>query len=235
MMVWCVNAWGNWENLAHNIIPKLPSIVWSDPQHLAFMLREMHGVVMTLIIIMDLTIALIGYLASVRLLDTHITSAEPTLLGWMVALACYPPFNLRITSLYIGYGDEHRWHHLLADSPMLSILASLIALVLMGIYAWATIAFGMRFSNLTNRGIIYSGPYKYLRHPAYISKGLSWWFGVLPFLNSWPHALIASVHLFVMNVIYGLRAWTEERHLMREPHYREYCKKVKWRFIPGIL
>ncbi len=52
---------------------------------------------------------------------------------------------------------------------------------LTGVYAWATVAFGFRFSNLTDRGIITNGPYAWTKHPAYVSKNLFWWFAVLPF------------------------------------------------------
>jgi protein-S-isoprenylcysteine O-methyltransferase Ste14 len=34
--------------------------------------------------------------------------------------------------------------------------------------------------------------------------------------------------------IYFLRALTEEKFLMRDPDYVAYCRKVKYRFIPGI-
>jgi len=36
-------------------------------------------------------------------------------------------------------------------------------------------------------------------------------------------------------MIYTVRALTEERHLMKDPEYRAYCKKVKYRFIPGVF
>jgi len=38
-------------------------------------------------------------------------------------------------------------------------LCKIAVLLLMGGYAWATMAFGCRFSNLTNRGIVTRGPY----------------------------------------------------------------------------
>src|SRR3546814_20885855 len=46
--------------------------------------------------------------------------------------------------------------------------------LLTAIYAWATVAFGLRFSNLTHRGILTHGPYRWTRHPAYLSKNLFW-------------------------------------------------------------
>ncbi len=235
MMIWCVNSWNNWEHDAHYILYEMPVFVWSDPHQVAYLFRYIHHGFFNMIITMDLTIALIGYIASARLLDTQVTSAEPTLLGWMVALLCYPPTNMQLTAIYLNFGTSLQWEYTLIDSPILSILVSLAVLFLMGVYAWGTIAFGMRFSNLTNRGIVCTGPYAYVRHPAYITKGSSWWFESLPFIHSWPAGFINVLHLLSWNIIYGLRAWTEERHLMREPHYRDYCKKVKWRFIPGIF
>jgi protein-S-isoprenylcysteine O-methyltransferase Ste14 len=47
--------------------------------------------------------------------------------------------------------------------------------LLTGIYAWATVAFGLRFSNLTYRGVLTNGPYAFTRHPAYLSKNAFWW------------------------------------------------------------
>src|SRR3546814_17210443 len=81
---------------------------------------------------------------------------------------------------------------------------------LIAVYAWATMAFGIRFSNLTHRGIITHGPYALTRHPAYIAKNLSWWVGSMPFLvtsGSWVEALRHMVLL-------GLRS--EERRVGKE-------------------
>ena len=120
-------------------------------------------------------------------------------------------------------------------SPILSILVSLVMLALIGVYTWATVAFGLRFSNLTNRGIICSGPYRFVRHPAYITKNLFWWLEAMPFMAAdWRVGVRCCICLLGVNLIYGLRAWTEERHLLREPHYREYCQRVRGRFIPGV-
>jgi protein-S-isoprenylcysteine O-methyltransferase Ste14 len=35
--------------------------------------------------------------------------------------------------------------------------------------------------------------------------------------------------------IYFLRAVTEERHLSSDPDYLAYCKRVPYRFIPGVF
>jgi len=93
------------------------------------------------------------------------------------------------------------------------------------IYALSTVAFGLRFSNLTHRGIITDGPYRWSKHPAYISKNLSWWLISMPFLSlpGWGESLRNCALLLLLNLIYYLRAKTEERHLGRDAVYLAYC------------
>lgn len=106
-----------------------------------------------------------------------------------------------------------------------------IVLICFAVYTWATLAFGLRFSNLTNRGIIDHGPYRYVRHPAYISKSIAWWaeFGGR-FSSPW-HPIV----MLLFCGVYGLRALSEERHLSADPEYRAYKKRVPYRFIPGVF
>jgi len=95
----------------------------------------------------------------------------------------------------------------------------------MAIYSLSTITFGIRFSNLTHRGILTNGPYRFTKHPAYVSKNIGWWMVSVPFLSQMgaADALRHSALLLALNIIYGLRAYTEERHLSRDPVYREYA------------
>ena len=86
--------------------------------------------------------------------------------------------------------------------------------------------FGIRFSNLTYRGVLTNGPYRYTRHPAYLSKNMFWWFSVMPFLvtsGSAVDAIRNTFFILVVNAIYYWRARTEEEHLLAEdPKYRAY-------------
>jgi protein-S-isoprenylcysteine O-methyltransferase Ste14 len=108
---------------------------------------------------------------------------------------------------------------------LLWVWAALLA-VLTAIYAWATLAFGIRFSNLTYRGVLTNGPYRFSRHPAYLSKNLFWWLSVLPFLvtsHSPVDMIRNTVLLACVSAIYFWRAKTEEAHLLAEDaKYREY-------------
>ena len=92
-------------------------------------------------------------------------------------------------------------------------------------------ALGFRFSNLTNRGIVAGGPYRFIRHPAYFAKNVAWWLEN-PFV--WNN-LFALFGLVIWNIVYVLRAITEEKHLQNDKAYQEYSRQVKYRFIHGII
>jgi protein-S-isoprenylcysteine O-methyltransferase Ste14 len=102
----------------------------------------------------------------------------------------------------------------------------MLLVLLTGIYAWATVAFGYRFSNLTDRGIITNGPYSWTKHPAYVSKNLFWWFATIPMLattGSVVDAIRNTAVLATVSGVYYWRARTEERHLSADPVYRDYA------------
>lgn len=181
------------------------------------------------IFVMDVSLSLIGYVTTSRWLRNKSKSVEPTVSGWMVALMCYPPFN-GITGDYFPYDRMGGTPYALLQDPTLSMVLKAITLLLFAIYVWATMSFGLRFSNLTNRGLIARGPYAVIRHPAYFSKNLAWWTESLHlFYSPWQF-----VFLFCWNIVYTLRALTEERHLKQDPDYRSYCDQVRYRFIPGV-
>jgi protein-S-isoprenylcysteine O-methyltransferase Ste14 len=150
---------------------------------------------------------------------------EPSLGGWVVCLICYPPFVDSVGGTYLKYdADNLYWGAVFKPYPWLYAAWGGIILALVAIYMLSTVAFGLRFSNLTNRGIISTGPYRWLKHPAYLTKNLSWWLISVPFIPGagWPVAFRSCCLLLVVNLIYFLRAKTEERHLSADPAYRDY-------------
>jgi hypothetical protein len=98
----------------------------------------------------------------------------------------------------------------------------------------ATVAFGIRFSNLTHRGILTNGPYRWTKHPAYVSKNLSWWLLSIPFIpmDGWDNLVKHSLALLCINFMYFMRAKTEEWHLSRDPTYVQYAL---WMNEHGVL
>ena len=122
--------------------------------------------------------------------------------------------------------DAGQWNDWLADYPLASALMGAWLVILTAIYAWATVAFGLRFSNLTHRGILTHGPYAWSKHPAYLSKNLFWWFGTIPFLATTGNPVDMIRNTVVMGFVSGVYYWrarTEERHLSADPAYRDYA------------
>jgi len=178
----------------------------------------------------DTTFATVGYVFTMKPLDAHIRSANPYAAGWMAALICYPPFVLMSGNGPLNYRfgtlGEDGWGHWLNGHPVLLACWGAALVALTGVYAWATVAFGPRFSNLTHRGILTHGPYAWTKHPAYLSKNLFWWLATLPFLVTTGNvndAVRNSFLLCAVNGVYYWRARTEERHLMADPVYRDYA------------
>jgi protein-S-isoprenylcysteine O-methyltransferase Ste14 len=178
-----------------------------------------------LIYALDVVYATVGYILSSRLIDTHLRTAEPTMLGWAVALECYMPFWGKLFSpMYLHY-EGIGFENWLASIPTMRWVWAGAILTLEGIYLLATFAFGVRFSNLTHRGILTNGPYRYTKHPAYIAKNMSWWMITLPFIpnHGWADAVKWSLALGGVSFMYFMRARTEERHLSKDPVYVEYA------------
>jgi hypothetical protein len=199
-----------------------------------------YDIAYRLIYLADVGIGTLGYITAFRLADTHIRSTEPTLLGWVVALACYDPLWSAVTYRYLSYGTGHSWSSWLAYHPYLAVLWGGGILALSAVYVWATVIFGARFSNLTNRGVITNGPFRFTKHPAYLSKNLSWWMLSVPFLpidNGWD-TIPRCAMLLGVNFIYFMRAKTEEWHMARDPDYVRYALWIEehglFRFVRRV-
>lgn len=176
-----------------------------------------------------------GYLVESEKLGNRIVSVDPTVSGWLVCLMCYPPFNGATNSFLGWYSSDSP---ILQQSPSLTLVLNALIVGLMAFYAYASVALGWKASNLTNRGIVMGGPYRWVRHPAYATKNLAWWIGAIPAIayawGNWS-LVFAILSLSAWTGIYFLRAVTEERHLlMANNGYAEYMKKVPYRFVPGV-
>ena len=191
--------------------------------------------------LVDVLFACGGYLLSLRLFDTHLRSTEPTMLGWAAALACYEPFWGVISTRYVSYAHGYTWSAWLEPFPTVRAAWGVVLVALVAIYAGATVCFGVRFSNLTHRGVLTNGLYRWVRHPAYWSKNLYWWLFYIPFVyrGSWVRVVRDCFWLLVLNAIYWVRARTEEAHLSRDPDYVAYARFVDrrgwFRMLPRLF
>lgn len=176
----------------------------------------------------DVLYGVLGYLLTLRLTDTQIQSSEPTILGWLVCLACYHPFYAILGIGRLHYQSGLTWEQWLSLNPVLFYTCGATIIGLSAVYGLATVAFGYRMSNLTYRGIITDGPYRFTKHPAYLAKVLSWWLISLPFLSlAGPLVAIKqTLALIAISFIYYLRAITEENHLANYPEYVQYANWI---------
>lgn len=186
------------------------------------------------IYMLDLLFACVGYIMTLRIVNSHIRSSEPTFFGWIIAVCCYSPFwNGMLYINFLAYNRDGNFDTVLAGNPIMLYATGACILVLISIYSLATIAMGYRFSNLTYRGVITSGPYRFCKHPAYVAKSLSWWLVSMPFIsqNGPEFAVRSCLLLLVVNAIYFMRARTEERHLSNYPEYVTYAEAMNTRSI----
>jgi protein-S-isoprenylcysteine O-methyltransferase Ste14 len=192
---------------------------------------------MQAILFVDVLIFTVGYLFESRRRGNAIRSVDPSWVGWAAALLCYPPFNA-VTAQVLGaqVSDFPQF-----ENASLHIVLNLMLLVLMAMYASASVAMGLKASNLTHRGIVTRGPYAWVRHPAYVCKNLAWWIGAAPLVSQafelgLLEGLQSLASVLGWSLLYVLRALTEEDHLRQvDGEYAAYANRVRYRFLPGIV
>jgi protein-S-isoprenylcysteine O-methyltransferase Ste14 len=84
----------------------------------------------------------------------------------------------------------------------------------------------------TDRGhrVVTEGPYRYVRHPMYVGISVAFW-GWSLILGSWVAFGVASVVVVLLVV----RTALEDETLRNElAGYTEYCKKTRFRLVPGV-
>jgi len=198
------------------------------------------------IFLVDVLLFIVGYHTESGLLKNKLRFVETNPLHILVCVACYPPFNM-VTVVFFGpsYRNPGILFHDDITHPITWIMRGLAVFFLLLLIA-SLLSLFTKASNLTNRGIVTYGPYRFIRHPGYVAKNLFWIVTLIPFMINatnhpqftWPSYLMfcatTIAGIIGWGTMYFLRAITEERFLMRDPEYVEYCKKVKYRFIPGI-
>jgi protein-S-isoprenylcysteine O-methyltransferase Ste14 len=229
LMQFCLNAWANGLGMLQVGIPD--SGVRDLFDHFGFWF------LMQVILLVDVFIFTVGYLIESPRLKNEIRSVDPTWLGWAAALACYPPINTLSGKLLSSPVTDFPQF----ENTTLHLSLNVTLLLLMAIYASASVALGLKASNLTHRGIVARGPYAVVRHPAYVTKNLAWWIGSIPIVSagfdmSFMDGIKAVLAMAGWSAVYVLRALTEEDHLRSvDGDYAVYAAKVKFRFVPGIV
>ena len=110
-----------------------------------------------------------------------------------------------------------------APSPVGSI-ASLLGLSLT---LWSLSALGASFGLApADRGLVTSGPYRYLRHPMYTGELISVLGALATNWSFWNAGVVALLLLVLIGRIHQ-----EEKILFG---YKNYRMRTPWRFLPGV-
>lgn len=229
---WMVKAF--WLSLMHpSMVEKFRLLLHYPAEKLVGDPMQMFLVASTVCFAIDLCYASSGYVLSFKMFNTHVRTAEPTLLGWAAAICCYWPFwNILFSPYFFRYEGKAQWNTLFTCGSAAWWAWGGAIVLLELLYALATVSAGIRFSNLTYRGLWNTGPYRWTKHPAYVFKCMSWWLVYAPFLlNSGLEALRCTLLLAGVNAIYYLRAKTEERHLSHYPEYVAYALSMNDRSV----
>lgn len=191
---------------------------------------------MTFTYTIDLAFALSGYVFASNALVPTVKSTQPPLSGWIVCLLCYAPACKHWGDFKRVVTGEIGWPaSLTLDANV--IAAAILMTALLVLYISATVVFGLRFSNLSNRGVISSGPYRYMKHPAYFAHVGNAWIITLVFLPAAGVELTAWQILVpvAFTILYRCRAVTEEMHLREDAGYVAYCDWIARHGLVGRL
>ncbi len=138
-----------------------------------------------------------------------------------------------IVSLIAGLSLRFSWQP--AVSSELAFIGLIIYILANSFATWAMAVntfFSSQVRIQTDRGhrVVSDGPYKFIRHPAYLSGLVSLFSGALLLGSYW--ALIPAV---IGSPFFFVRTSLEDQTLQAElPGYHEYAQKVRFRLIPGV-
>lgn len=190
----------------------------------------------TLAYTIDLAFGLSGYIFASNALVPTIRSTQPRLSGWIVCLLCYGPVFGHWSDFERVVHQEINWPASLTPDASV-IAAGIVMIVLLALYVSATVVFGLRFSNLSNRGVISSGPYRYMKHPAYFAHAANAWLITFVFLPAAGVELTTSQMLVpvAFTLLYRCRAVTEEMHMREDEQYVAYSDWIARHGLVGRL
>jgi len=162
---------------------------------------------------------------------------QPTILAWLYAL-----HNAILAVCYarrkpvLRYDRKGSWLGLAAALlPMaapypqsIPLICLLIGLSGYGLVLWSLLELGSRFGIApADRGLVTSGPYRWVRHPMYLGELVL----RTALVGTSPRPWMAVVLLAVLIGIQAVRAQREERIIAGYPAYAD---QVRYRLLPGV-
>lgn len=124
---------------------------------------------------------------------------------------------------------------LIRPADVAALAPEVVTVVISGIGLFVVIAgkmsLGRSFGLMpANRGIVSTGVYRLVRHPIYAGYLITH----IGFLAANP-TIWNGAMLVLADIALLLRAKCEEQTLARDPAYRAYLGRVRWRVVPGAF
>ena len=106
-----------------------------------------------------------------------------------------------------------------------------LAVVSLAVVLYARLSLGRNIGFVpAQRRIVQSGAYGYVRHPIYSGLFLAWLALALRFFSA------ANVAIFLTQcALMVIKSLVEENFLAKDPEYAEYMRRVRHRYVPGVV
>jgi protein-S-isoprenylcysteine O-methyltransferase Ste14 len=118
-----------------------------------------------------------------------------------------------------------------ATNDIQLFIAHTLFFLSLAIFLYARASLGRNIGLVpARRELVTSGAYGYVRHPIHAGELV---FFVSYMLNSFTALNVSLLMIGVVFVIW--KSLIEERFLKDDADYREYCQRVRWRWIPGVI
>ena len=185
--------------------------------------------------LIDVLNAVVAYCMESRWLENRSRSIDLTIGGWLICLSCYPPLNEFTGSIFAFAPSvaNNQIDDLVFSSVGFFYVMKVVEIIVLTAHIYSDASLGPSGANITLKKLQTRGPYGIIRHPGTTTKLLLWIIQAFIYKKFWTAKFI--VGYLGWGTIYVLRAFTEERHLKKFAEYRNYCKKVKHRFFPGLF
>lgn len=153
--------------------------------------------------------------------------------SWDTAILSLLGISQLARYIVAGLGQRYNWNPGFNDA--LQVAALLVCILGNALVVWATASNAyfsqiVRIQSERSHTVARGGPYRFVRHPAYIGSIL-FELAVSFVLSSWWAMLPSALNVALLT----LRTALEDRALQRElPGYAAYAQEVRFRLLPGI-
>lgn len=181
--------------------------------------------------LIDSNNAAIGYFWESWFTKTRFRDMDPYPIHWFVVLMCYVPF-IKFAGQFVPFPSLPDDSARLFQSSQVNMALDVVMAIALVLYMLSGCALWFCASNLCYKKIQTRGPYALVRHPATTCKLVFFFIAFFRYRQAFSFVGVLCFGIWLG--VYVARALVEERFLRHYPVYRNYMKKTRYRFIPGL-